>query len=199
MRSASAQWARENGCHWSTDVCSSAARGGHLSILKWLRKNECDWDKREEDLLELKNVVKKLVEAKNALVLFMGDFNAEANEKWYEAYQKDGIVDIFYGMIRKKNAKRSAARKKNNYDIVLMTLLAFHNKHAQATFNGGPERRKHIDFLLAYNAPQDFIKNISNCYLGNALEQHPLTTSDESWPTQNIPSDHLPLTVVANI
>jgi endonuclease/exonuclease/phosphatase family metal-dependent hydrolase len=67
----------------------------------WVLNTHVNYNKREEDLLELKNVAKKLVEAKNALVLFMGDFNAEANEKWYETYQKDGVLDIFYGVIKK--------------------------------------------------------------------------------------------------
>ncbi len=38
------KWARENGCDWGTDTCSSAAAGGHFEIIKWARENGCDWD-----------------------------------------------------------------------------------------------------------------------------------------------------------
>jgi hypothetical protein len=38
------KWARDNGCDWNSDTCSSAARGGQLDLLKWLRDNGCDWD-----------------------------------------------------------------------------------------------------------------------------------------------------------
>ena len=31
------QYAHQNGCAWGPKVCSAAAEGGNLSILKWLR------------------------------------------------------------------------------------------------------------------------------------------------------------------
>jgi hypothetical protein len=31
------KWARENGCPWNEDTYSSAAKNGHLEVLKWLR------------------------------------------------------------------------------------------------------------------------------------------------------------------
>ena len=42
------KWARENGCPWNADTCSSAASGGHLEILKWARENGCPWNKDTE-------------------------------------------------------------------------------------------------------------------------------------------------------
>jgi len=138
----------------------------------WVVNTHVNFKTREADLIELKTFVKGLVTTKNVTVFFMGDFNAEANEKWYEAYQKDGVTDIFQ---------------------------AVHGKLSQCTFNSGPKMRKHIDFMMAYNTPPNFMKCVTACYLGNAQEQHPHTTSDESWPTQKIPSDHLPVTIVVNI
>ena len=38
------KWARENGCPWGKDVCSAAARGGHLEALQYARANQCPWD-----------------------------------------------------------------------------------------------------------------------------------------------------------
>ena len=38
------KWARENGCPWDKDVCSAAARGGHLEALQYAHANECPWD-----------------------------------------------------------------------------------------------------------------------------------------------------------
>ena len=32
-------------CPWNDWVCAWAARGGHLKVLKWLRKNGCHWNK----------------------------------------------------------------------------------------------------------------------------------------------------------
>ena len=39
------KWLRKNGCDWNAGTCSSAAGNGHLSCLKWARENGCDWDK----------------------------------------------------------------------------------------------------------------------------------------------------------
>jgi len=39
------QWLRANGCPCDERTCSSAAEGGHLNILQWLRANGCPWDK----------------------------------------------------------------------------------------------------------------------------------------------------------
>ena len=46
------KWARGRGgdpninepCPWDVSTCASAAEGGHLDILKWLRENDCPWD-----------------------------------------------------------------------------------------------------------------------------------------------------------
>src|ERR1700722_13438790 len=38
------QWAWKSGCSLDAETCSSAAFGGHLSILMWLRDNDCPWD-----------------------------------------------------------------------------------------------------------------------------------------------------------
>jgi hypothetical protein len=37
-------WAKANGCPWNEKVCSNAARGGHVDVLRWARENECPWD-----------------------------------------------------------------------------------------------------------------------------------------------------------
>ena len=34
----------EAGCEWDSDAIASAARGGHLENVKWLRANGCEWD-----------------------------------------------------------------------------------------------------------------------------------------------------------
>ena len=38
------QYAHHNGCERGPKVCSAAAEGGHLTILKWLREHGCPWD-----------------------------------------------------------------------------------------------------------------------------------------------------------
>jgi hypothetical protein len=38
------KWTRKNGFAWNKTTCESAAAGGNLKILKWARKNECPWD-----------------------------------------------------------------------------------------------------------------------------------------------------------
>ena len=43
-------WLRGHGCPWDTNTCSMAASGGHLDILKWARENGCQCD--EEQCLE---------------------------------------------------------------------------------------------------------------------------------------------------
>ena len=40
------QYAYQHGCEWGPHVCSAAAEGGNLSMLKWLRKHGCPWDCR---------------------------------------------------------------------------------------------------------------------------------------------------------
>ena len=38
------RWARANGCPWSHMTCKAAARSGHLEVLKWMRANGCPWN-----------------------------------------------------------------------------------------------------------------------------------------------------------
>ena len=38
------QWLRENECPWEEDTCRAATKGGHLEVLKWARANGCPWD-----------------------------------------------------------------------------------------------------------------------------------------------------------
>jgi hypothetical protein len=38
------KWARENECPWDWRTCAYAAEGGHLEMLKWARANGCPWD-----------------------------------------------------------------------------------------------------------------------------------------------------------
>ena len=35
------KWARENGCEWDSWTCSNAAKNGHLDVLEWVRENGC--------------------------------------------------------------------------------------------------------------------------------------------------------------
>jgi hypothetical protein len=35
------KWARDNGCPWDEETCSSAAMAGELEVLKWARDNGC--------------------------------------------------------------------------------------------------------------------------------------------------------------
>jgi hypothetical protein len=38
------KWLRDCGCDWDAKTCAEAARGGHLAVLQWARANGCDWD-----------------------------------------------------------------------------------------------------------------------------------------------------------
>ncbi len=38
------KWARKNGCDWNSRTCVRAAKTGRLKILKWARKNGCGWN-----------------------------------------------------------------------------------------------------------------------------------------------------------
>ena len=38
------EWLRENECPWDEDTCWAAAKGGHLEALQWARANDCPWD-----------------------------------------------------------------------------------------------------------------------------------------------------------
>jgi hypothetical protein len=38
------QWALADGCPWNERTCSGAAKGGHLDVLQWLHANGCPWD-----------------------------------------------------------------------------------------------------------------------------------------------------------
>ena len=38
------KWARTNGCGWNHRVCTEAARHGHLEVLKWARSHGCPLD-----------------------------------------------------------------------------------------------------------------------------------------------------------
>ena len=38
------RWAREKGCPWDESTCAKAAEGGHLEVLQWARANGCPWD-----------------------------------------------------------------------------------------------------------------------------------------------------------
>jgi hypothetical protein len=40
------QWLRELSCDWDAETCSAAAGGGHLGVLQWARANGCEWDAR---------------------------------------------------------------------------------------------------------------------------------------------------------
>ena len=38
------RWSAENGCWLDADTCASAAQGGQLQVLQWLRGYGCPWD-----------------------------------------------------------------------------------------------------------------------------------------------------------
>ena len=38
------KWARKNNCEWDYDTCAMAAQNGHLEVLIWARKNGCKWN-----------------------------------------------------------------------------------------------------------------------------------------------------------
>lgn len=40
------KWARKNGCDWNSLVCTHAAKHGRFEMLKWARENGCEWDER---------------------------------------------------------------------------------------------------------------------------------------------------------
>jgi hypothetical protein len=37
------QWLRANACPWNEYTCSEAAANGHLQLLQWARANGCPW------------------------------------------------------------------------------------------------------------------------------------------------------------
>ena len=37
------KWLRREGCPWDARACAGAASGGHLDVLKWLRSEGCPW------------------------------------------------------------------------------------------------------------------------------------------------------------
>ena len=37
-------WLRKNNYVWECRICSTAARGGHLEVLKYTHKYRCHWD-----------------------------------------------------------------------------------------------------------------------------------------------------------
>ena len=41
------KWLRSEGCPWDASACAAAARGGQLEMLKWLRSECCPWNGRE--------------------------------------------------------------------------------------------------------------------------------------------------------
>ena len=38
------RWAHQNGCPWDGRTCARAAEGGHLEVLQWAHENGCPWD-----------------------------------------------------------------------------------------------------------------------------------------------------------
>jgi hypothetical protein len=38
------QWLRERGCKWGASTCTAAAEGGHSAVLQWARANGCEWN-----------------------------------------------------------------------------------------------------------------------------------------------------------
>ena len=38
------KFARAHGCDWDEEVCANAAKNGHIEVLKWARTNGCVWD-----------------------------------------------------------------------------------------------------------------------------------------------------------
>jgi hypothetical protein len=38
------QWGRADGCPWDWRTCRNAAEGGHLAVLQWARANGCPWN-----------------------------------------------------------------------------------------------------------------------------------------------------------
>ena len=44
------KWLRGEGCDWSETTCMRAAEAGRLGVLKWLRANGCPWNARTCDL-----------------------------------------------------------------------------------------------------------------------------------------------------
>jgi len=37
------KWARQHSCNWNSETCRMAAKGGHLDCLIWSRENGCTW------------------------------------------------------------------------------------------------------------------------------------------------------------
>lgn len=37
------KWLRGRGCSWDLDTCWGAAEGGHLKVLQWAREEDCPW------------------------------------------------------------------------------------------------------------------------------------------------------------
>ena len=41
---AALQWLRANGCDWDAQVCFEAIGKGDVEMLRWARENGCPWD-----------------------------------------------------------------------------------------------------------------------------------------------------------
>jgi hypothetical protein len=41
------QWLRAEGCPWSRQMCGKAVEGGHLEVLQWVRERGCPWEGEE--------------------------------------------------------------------------------------------------------------------------------------------------------
>ena len=43
------QWAHQNGSAWHENICTIAAVGGHLEVLRWAHENGCPLDEETWD------------------------------------------------------------------------------------------------------------------------------------------------------
>ena len=43
------RWLRGEGCPWVWETCSYAVENGHVEVLRWLRENGCPWDAATRD------------------------------------------------------------------------------------------------------------------------------------------------------
>lgn len=105
----------------------------------------------------------------------VGDTNATKQDKWYNSFFKGGVLDVVRGKIQ-----HSAASFAEYYG----DLPAF-------SYNSGKEK-KWIDFVMSWGVEKSQIQQV---FLGNNAGQ-PLVPDMNFLPNADVPSDHIPVTVV---
>jgi len=114
------------------------------------------------------NQVKIKLKPDNLPKIAMGDFNAEANEKWYTHLPEFGIIDA---------------------------VQSHHGKLPDFTYNSGKGNSKYIDFFLLWNINKESVQDV---FVGIDPINPVDYSAIKYMPSEKVPSDHLPVTIKIN-